>query len=152
MEYAPEPDLQGIQPLPYEASENDVPTSPVSSDREIRRLPFRRGSHMRTRGSGNRSDNRFEPRNSGRAQHRPADRRSRVNLDSWRSALFNNPVHHFFRIRQLSVCDIWKNLQGNWLQVLYHLAYEMLFWCAYQEFSQAYINTFRCCIFVIVPL
>ncbi|XP_022133128.1 uncharacterized protein LOC111005802 [Momordica charantia] len=82
-EYASEPDLQGIQPLPYEVSENDVPTSPVSSEREIRRQPFTRGSHMRTRGSGNRSDTRFEPRNSGRAQHRPADnRRSRVNLDS----------------------------------------------------------------------
>ncbi|XP_023518278.1 uncharacterized protein LOC111781804 [Cucurbita pepo subsp. pepo] len=82
IEYAPEPDLQGIQPLPYEASKNDVPTSPVSSEREIRRQPFRRGGgHMRTRGSGNRSDTQFEPRNPGRARYTSSDRRSRVNLE-----------------------------------------------------------------------
>ncbi|CAK9320735.1 unnamed protein product [Citrullus colocynthis] len=77
IEYAPEPDLQGLQPLPYEASENDVPTSPVSLEREIRRQPFRRGSHMTTRGSGNRSDTRFDQRNPGRNRHNSADRRSR---------------------------------------------------------------------------
>ncbi|XP_022950629.1 uncharacterized protein LOC111453671 isoform X1 [Cucurbita moschata] len=80
IEYAPEPDLQGIQPLPYEASENNVPTSPVSSEREIRRQPFRRGSHMRTRGSGNRTDTRFDSRNSGRGRHSSADRRSREKI------------------------------------------------------------------------
>ena len=80
IEYAPEPDLQGIQPLPYEASENNVPTSPVSSEREIRRQPFRRGSHMRTRGSGNRTDTRFDSRNPGRGRHSSADRRSREKI------------------------------------------------------------------------
>ncbi|KAA0025681.1 putative alpha-ketoglutarate-dependent dioxygenase [Cucumis melo var. makuwa] len=80
IEYSSEPDLQGIQPLPYEARVNDVPPSPVSSEREIRRQPFRGGGHMRTRGSGNRGDPRYDPQNPGRgARHSSADKKSRVN-------------------------------------------------------------------------
>lgn len=67
--YAPEPDLQGLQPLSYEAEK----ATKLNSERPVRRHSNRRGGNIDARGSAVRSDPRLEPRYFNRGQWGPGN-------------------------------------------------------------------------------
>lgn len=75
--FVPEPDLQGIQPLPYDADKPKI----FKSDGQAKKQRVRRESKMDGREYGERSDARSQPHYSGRYRRRPTDKqRVRVNL------------------------------------------------------------------------
>ncbi|XVE82495.1 hypothetical protein DITRI_Ditri16bG0009400 [Diplodiscus trichospermus] len=79
--YAPEPDLQGIEPLSYNKEKPKGLYSP-KSDRHGKRQPFRRDARKEVRGVTE-SNERLEPRSSTRTRRGPANRRRiTVNLGS----------------------------------------------------------------------
>ncbi|XWS33853.1 hypothetical protein CRYUN_Cryun22dG0118600 [Craigia yunnanensis] len=79
--YAPEPDLQEIEPLSYDAEKPKRLNSP-KSDHHVKRQPFRRDGKKEARGLTE-SNERLEPRSSTQTRRGPANkRRITVNLGS----------------------------------------------------------------------
>ncbi|XP_022751455.1 uncharacterized protein LOC111300097 isoform X2 [Durio zibethinus] len=71
--YAPEPDLQEIEPLSYDAEKPKRLNSP-KTDRHVKRQPFRREGKKEAWGLTE-SNERWEPRSSTRTRRDPANKR-----------------------------------------------------------------------------
>lgn len=81
-DYVPEPDLQGIQPLQYEA-ERSKRSNSYGTDQHSRRYLPRREAYNGSRGYTERNDPRSEPHYSLQIHRGPSSRRRvRVNVDS----------------------------------------------------------------------
>ncbi|CAL0332209.1 unnamed protein product [Lupinus luteus] len=77
IDYVPEPDLQGIQPLVYEVEKKKRSTGP-RPNRPMKSPKDRRGDRIDAVGPATRSDRFLEPHESSQSSQRPSNRWTRA--------------------------------------------------------------------------